>query len=316
MHTDKTQHTRISQYKNYYLSIGVFRNKSYANRSLINLQKKHIKPAHLVLENNFYHLYIGPIKSAEDARHIREQLIDKSKDKSRLIRVTQYKPSLATEMIIKKVQNKENNRRRSTHTPSTAIKAQRLPDVTQNSAWSITASIGYTDYLSMYSNDGETLLGRLAFHRAFYIKQAITYGLELGVQNGNKMRLSVPQATLDELGSTPIQSTAKPLLDLLATTKIQPFNFNPLFGEIKGGIAYRQWQFDDRDSINNLSNIAVEVQAGVGYSISQVTQLSLLYQGIFGGDPNFSVDSSNTTGSVSTIPIQQGVLLSLSHTLG
>ena len=186
---------------------------------------------------------------------------------------------------------------------------------TESHRWSVTASLGDTNYQSMYSDDGQTVLGRLALGRELFAQKQFTFGLELGVQNGNSMRLNVPQATLDELGGLPIQSTVKPMLDLLVTANTLRLGTSEFFGQLKGGIAYRRWQFDDRTSINNLSNMAGEIQAGIGYPISQTTTLSLLYQGIFGGNPDFSVNATSATGSVSTIPIQQGVLLSLSLTV-
>jgi hypothetical protein len=125
----------------------------------------------------------------------------------------------------------------------------------------------------------------------------------------------VPQTVLDELGGLPIQSTVKSLLDLLVTAKTLPLGANDFFAQLKGGIAYRQWQFDDRTSINNLGTIAGELQAGLGYPISPSTTLSVLYQGIFGGTPKLYVETASASASVSTLPIQQGVLLSLALTV-
>jgi hypothetical protein len=82
------------------------------------------------------------------------------------------------------------------------------------------------------------------------------------------MRLDVTQDILDELGGLPIQSTIKPLLDLLVSIKRIPSNNGPLFSVLKGGIAYRRWQFENRDSINDVAELAAEVQAGLGYTIS------------------------------------------------
>lgn len=177
--------------------------------------------------------------------------------------------------------------------------------------WSVTASIGYTDFQHMYESEGQTVLGRLAFDRALLDTQFGNIGLELGVQNGNQMRLKVDEEDLNALGGSPIQTTVKPTLDLLGTFITHPLFNTPLFAQVKGGIAYRSWQFDDRTSIDFLSNIAGEVQAGVGFAISKTANLSLLYQGIYGGNPNFVVDTTNETGSISTLPIQNGVLLSL-----
>lgn len=177
--------------------------------------------------------------------------------------------------------------------------------------WAIIGSLGYVNYQNTSDCDGQTALGRFAIAKDLLDTRYLNFGFELGVQSGNTMRLDVSEATLDELGGLPIQSTMKPMLDLLATVKIYSTK-NPLFAQIKGGAAYRQWQFDNRNSINNLSKIAGEIQAGLGYSIGHLASLSLLYQGVYGGNPNFTVSEACPSGYVSTLPRQQGVLLSFS----
>ena len=129
------------------------------------------------------------------------------------------------------------------------------------------------------------------------------------------MNLGVDQTTLDELGGAPIQTTVKTILDLLVAIKapIHSIRNFPIFGAVKGGIAYRNWQFNDRTTINFVSSIAGELQAGVGISLGEKTDLSLVYQGIYGGNPSFQVNTTNETGHMSTIPIQNGVLLNLSY---
>lgn len=178
--------------------------------------------------------------------------------------------------------------------------------------WSVIGSIGYTNYQNMYLNDGQTAVLRLALGRDLFKVNLWTIGLEGGVQNGNTMRLYAPQSTLDILGELPIQTTVKPLIDLLFTLKAPPFSKTPFIPLFKGGLAARRWQFSDRDSINNLSKIGGEVQAGFAYPINKRINLSVLYQGIFGSNPDFQVNAAAETGHVSDIPIQNGVLLSLS----
>ncbi|KTC96813.1 hypothetical protein [Legionella feeleii] len=178
--------------------------------------------------------------------------------------------------------------------------------------WSITGSLGYTDYQNMYKADGQTGIGRFALGRDLLIYKQWIVGLEIGIQNGNDMRLGVSQATLDELGGLPIQSTVKPVLDVLATLEVPLWNTSALSGQLKGGVAYRRWQFNNRVSINDKSQLAGEVQAGLGYSISECTSLSLLYQGIFGSNPDFRVNALQQTGQVANIPVQHGVLLGFS----
>lgn len=183
----------------------------------------------------------------------------------------------------------------------------------QNLPWSIIASLGYTYFENGYQNDGQTVLGRLAIDKELYHSIQIAIGAELGVQNGNTMRLTTSNGAIDTLGGLPIQTTIKPILDLLVTVKTEPFIKLPAFGLVKGGVAYRQWQLNDRTSVNNIQNIAGEVQAGLGMTLNQQASLSLLYQGIYGGNPNFQTNAIKSTGHLNNIPIQQGILFSLSY---
>jgi hypothetical protein len=126
------------------------------------------------------------------------------------------------------------------------------------------------------------------------------------------MSIGVPQSTLDEMGNLPIWTTVKPMGDVLVTLQRNSENM-PGFFVLKGGIAFRQW-VTERQSINNLNQIGGEVQAGVGIPILKRTTLSLLYQGIFGGSDNFVVYPDHSA-TVTNIPIQNGLLLSLSFLL-
>ncbi|ETO93296.1 hypothetical protein [Legionella oakridgensis] len=181
--------------------------------------------------------------------------------------------------------------------------------------WSVTGSLGYTVYEDMYRSDGQTAVGRFAIGHEIYTSHFLQWGFEIGVQNGNTMRYFPSQAAIDALGGLPIQTTVKPMLDLLATVKTASFGTTPVFGVLKGGIAYRHWQFNDRDSINDKSLIAGELQAGLGYAISERTSLSLSYQGIYGGNPDFRYNADNAIARVSNIPMQNGVLLGLTVAL-
>jgi hypothetical protein len=177
--------------------------------------------------------------------------------------------------------------------------------------WVAIGSVGYTTYQNVGDCEGQSAFGRFAIGKEIFATNHTNFGLELGVQSGNNMILEVSEASLDELGGVPIQSTIKPLIDLLATVKIKP-STSPFFADMKGGAAYRHWQFDGRNSVRDISKIAGEVQVGVGLSVGSFTSLSLLYQRIFGGDPNFTLNQACPSGRVSTIPTQQGVMLSFS----
>jgi len=180
--------------------------------------------------------------------------------------------------------------------------------------WYVLASMGHTTYQDAYRDDGNTVAGRLAIGCKALSWKKMNFGIEAGVQSGNRMRLGVSQSTLDLLGSLPIQSTIKPLADLLATAQIDLTNTGTVFALIKAGAAYRQWQFD-RDTISNIKKINGELQAGLGIRLSSRTNLVAYYQGIYSGKVNFTVDSSagaaNATGKVHNIPIQNGGFLGI-----
>ena len=180
--------------------------------------------------------------------------------------------------------------------------------------WSVTASIGWQEYRNMYQNDGQTPVGRLAIGREFTKYYNMGLGLELGVQNGGNMRLNLTQTQLDLLGGLPVQLTMKPVLDLLLTLRTPIFSSSPAFIEMKGGMAYRQ-MINERNTINDIERIAGEFQVGVGYPISEITNIALSYQGIYGGSPNYAINTVNKTAHINNIPTQQGVLLGISVVL-
>ncbi len=189
----------------------------------------------------------------------------------------------------------------------------RIEPVVENKyPWLISGSVGYTAFQQAGDSSGGALLGRFSIGKALYHVNHTMAGLELGVQNGNRMSLGVPQSTLDEMGSLPIWTTVKPMVDLLATLQVGS-DRTPAYLLIKGGVAYRTWEME-RQSINNLSQAAAEVQAGVGVPISKMATLNLLYQGVFGADNKFTVNP-DSSAYVYNIPVQNGVLLTLTFLL-
>jgi len=183
--------------------------------------------------------------------------------------------------------------------------------------WSITGSLGYANLDDAYGGQGQTAVGRLAVGKMVGDLGCGALGFELGLQNGTTMQLQIPQATLDLLGGVPITVTVNPLLDLLATLRFMPVPRSPVFGEVKLGAAYRRMNVLIRETVNNKSQFAFETQVGLGVPIIEAVTVSLLYQGIFGGSVNFQANPASATtaartGSISNIPVQNGVLLSLS----
>ena len=187
--------------------------------------------------------------------------------------------------------------------------ARIAPPVENKYSWSVTGSLGYSGFEQAGDSSGGSFVGRFSIGKELYIAGHTLFGLELGIQNGNRMSIGEPQSTLDEMGSLPIWTTSKPMMDLLGTVQVG-FEKYPAFLLLKGGIAYRTWE-TERQSINNLTQIGAEVQVGVGIPIVKRATLSLLYQGVFGGSNNFTVHP-DTSATVTNIPVQNGVLLSLS----
>jgi hypothetical protein len=195
--------------------------------------------------------------------------------------------------------------------------------------WSFVGGLGYAWYDFGYDggdsadpaaqdsiDDGQTAVGRFAIARDLIKLRTMQFGLELGVQSGNTMRLDIPQVTLDLLGGMPVQADIKPMLDLLATATTEPLTGQfPAYGILKAGIAYRRMQINERVTVNDLQQVGFELQAGLGAAISDRAQLALLYQGVFNGSTNFTVNTETGTGHVSNIPMQNGLLLVLSYTL-
>lgn len=194
--------------------------------------------------------------------------------------------------------------------------------------WSVVGGLGYDWYDFGYHGgssadpaaqasigDGQTSFGRFAIARDLAKRHSIQFGLELGVQSGNIMRLDIPQVTLNLLAGTPVQANIKPMIDLLATATTEPLMNTPAFGVLKAGIAYRRMQINDRVTVNDLSQVGFELQAGLGANITDRARLALLYQGVFNGSTNFTVNNAADTGHVSNIPMQNGILLALSYTL-
>ena len=187
--------------------------------------------------------------------------------------------------------------------------ARIAPSEAKKYPWLITGSAGFANFDNSGDNSGGAMVGRFAIGKAFYNSGHTLAGLELGIQNGNRMSIGASQATLDEMGSLPIWTTVKPMMDILGTIQVGS-DKTDAFLILKGGLAYRQWE-TERQSINNLSQLAGEVQAGIGLPIAKMATLNVLYQGVYGGSVDFRVNP-DSSGHVANIPAQNGVLISLS----
>jgi len=183
--------------------------------------------------------------------------------------------------------------------------------MTTDQPWTVTASIGTGRYQYLHNSSSKTALGRLAVGSDLVLTGDLAWGLELGVQNGNKMHLAIPYETLVFLQWLPVKTSLGPMIDVLVTAKTDPLIGSSFFAHIKGGFAYRKWQIEHQ-AINDISQLAAEVQAGVGYPITTLASLNLLYQGVFGNDPNLVINPNNKTAHITSIPSLHAVLLGLS----
>jgi len=176
--------------------------------------------------------------------------------------------------------------------------------------WGFSGSLGLSRYDFVYNKDGQSTLGRLSLNTQYIASNFFALGLEAGVQNGNTMRLDIPKPTLDLLGGEPVTVIVKPMVDLLLTAEVTPFDDVGFFGFIKGGVAYRQLQVD-RNEVNDLSKTSPELQAGIGYKINDNLALHMEYQQIFGNNPYYQVNELSEAATIANIPTQKAVLIGL-----
>lgn len=177
--------------------------------------------------------------------------------------------------------------------------------------WGFSGHLGFTRYDTVYLNDGQSVIGRLGINAQYPCSDLFALGIEVGGQNGNTMRLDIPKLTLDLLGGEPVSLTVKPMVDILGTLEVVPYEEMGLFGFIKGGVAYRQAQVG-RNEVNDLSQTSPELQAGLGYKMNDNLALHVTYQQIFGNDPDYQVNWVTQTATIAHIPTQKSVLLGLS----
>lgn len=182
---------------------------------------------------------------------------------------------------------------------------------------------GYGIIDGAITQDGQMAQERLSLGVRTPAYHHVLFGLELGVQSGNTMRLSTSKKTLELTGGLPIQSTLNPPLDALITLNYQIRPDSPLALIAKGGIAYRQLHLNDRTSVQDtLSKVNGEFQAGLGYKLTEHIQLTAMYQGIYSTKStnvqyvHVASDELLNIGytTISSIPTQQAGFLGVEYT--
>lgn len=168
---------------------------------------------------------------------------------------------------------------------------------------------GYSHVNNMLHNDGQFATGRLVFGMDVYSYQAATFDLELGLQNGKTMRHAPANNDPDFDVDSPIQTTLNPVLDLLVGMRLPAPWECRLYGMVKAGIAYRQLQFLEADYVSSINQVSGELQAGVGYQLTNQARVVLYYQGIYANGNVSYTQNNESLVSVSNIPTQQAGFL-------
>lgn len=181
----------------------------------------------------------------------------------------------------------------------------------QDQPWSVIASFGTSKYEYVNPKDKSTAVGRLAVGNELMLAGDYALGLELGLQSGAHLKLDIPKETLVLLGWIPARTTLGPMLDLLITAKSDPIGNSVFFAQLKGGVAYRYLEIN-QNSMKDVSKLAGEIQAGLGFPVSALANLNLLYQGVFGSDPEVQMNTNRKIEHISNIPPLHAILLGLS----
>lgn len=198
----------------------------------------------------------------------------------------------------------------------TDYKGEMAPVAAAPASWLYMGAYGgYGDINGAYHQDGQFTQGRLAIgvHTPNYYR-VLSVGAETGVQWGNDMRLEADETLVDQAGGLPIQTTLKPLVDLLLTMRIQFGADSAWFAVFKGGVAYRQLQFIDRSSSDDhLRKVNGEFQAGLGYNLTDHATITAFYQGIYSGNNAGVTLDADQFVHLNRIPTQQAGFLGLEY---
>ena len=172
-------------------------------------------------------------------------------------------------------------------------------------SWLADAGLGYSWYDHGFSGRNNTANGRFAIGGSVnFTNYNLQLGMEVGVQSG--IRYLNSDTTL---ASSYHPFNIRPLIDVLAIARFKIKKTLPFLLITKAGIAYRQYM-PDFPSTNSQQKIDPEIQAGIGWTITQRCDLTLSYQRIFGNGS--LTDIGQGYGKLKGIPTQQGVIAGLS----
>ena len=175
---------------------------------------------------------------------------------------------------------------------------------------------GYSFMQGAYQHDGQTPFHRIDLGAKVTAFHQVDIAAELGVQSGNDLRLSASSALINAAGGLPLQATLKPTLDALVGLSAKISLNLPIYGVLKGGVAYRQLSLQSRTSQrDSIRKIDGEVQAGLAIHISKHAIFSMLYQGIYGGNDSGARLSSTNDVTLKHIPTQNALMAGLTYKL-
>ncbi|MFA6303774.1 MAG: hypothetical protein WC627_11685 [Legionella sp.] len=162
---------------------------------------------------------------------------------------------------------------------------------------------GYGNFESMAQNTGNTAFGRLAIGITSPIDLNTALGAEVGIQSAKRMRLtdeSVAPFFARAYFPLPVFVTISPPIDILATLN---YHMSPqVFFELKAGGVYLQSMIDDAD-IAGINQWNAEVQAGLGFNISDSSRIVFGYQHFFGNTPGIKhLSLRRGTAQLSNLP--------------
>lgn len=279
----------------YYVQLGSFANKSNAYRLLHQQEKQWGKRVSIRTHGKYYIVNIGPLQTAAEVRSLVNLPVNQES------KVAKQHAAAMPETL-------------KTETVLTTYSISKEPMVYSRLPLTVGASGGYGQIKNAYRKDGNTGIGRFNLGLQLYQFRALAVGVEAGIQSGNTMRMATNPQLLELIGGLQPQASVKPIIDALATLR---GNFGPTLPfdyRLKGGIAYRQLQFENRTSSKDtLSKVNGEFQAGLGYNLTPNLALTAMYQGIYSS--NNAKMRQDVLGDliITRIPTQQAGLLGVEY---
>jgi len=170
---------------------------------------------------------------------------------------------------------------------------------------------GYGKAQQAFENTGTSSLLRIAFGSLWSLNTQTLIGGELGFQTGNQMRLSEETLTKNNgtVNAVPIYLNTKTPIDFLFVTK--RFCSKRFFLEGKAGASLISSEMTNADIKTNNAWLP-EVQAGLGFNLSDHSRLLVGYQQYFGKPIKITeLNPDEGTLQASGIPTWQAFLFTV-----